>query len=72
MLLGNYNGIPSDPVTPLRGIREAVSRRTRVLYARGSDLADGFPLLETIPSSALRTPSGQRGAPRRVLRQPRR
>jgi beta-glucosidase len=61
MLLGNYNGIPSNPVTPLRGIREAVSRRTRVLYARGSDLADGFPLLETIPSSAMRTPSGGRG-----------
>jgi beta-glucosidase len=61
MLLGNYNGIPSDPVTPLRGIRDAVSRRTRVLYARGSDLADGFPLLETIPSSALRTPAGRRG-----------
>src|SRR5207249_2059764 len=39
MLLGNYNGIPADPVTPLRGIREAVSPRTRVLYALGSDLA---------------------------------
>jgi beta-glucosidase len=61
MLLGNYNGIPSDPVTPLRGIREAVSRHTRVLYAKGSDLADGFPLLETIPSFALRTPAGRRG-----------
>ena len=61
MLLGNYNGIPSNPVTPLRGIREAVSRRTRVLYARGSDLADGFPLLVTIPSSAMRTHSGGRG-----------
>jgi beta-glucosidase len=48
-------------VTPLRGVREAVSRRTRVLYARGSDLADGFPLLETIPSTVLRTPSGGRG-----------
>ena len=41
MLLGNYNGLPSDPVTPLRGMREAVSKSTRVLYARGSDLADG-------------------------------
>jgi beta-glucosidase len=61
MLLGNYNGIPSDAVTPLRGVREAVSRRTRVLYAKGSDLADGFPLLETIPSAALRTTSGRRG-----------
>src|SRR3989440_824557 len=27
MLLGNYNGIPADPVTPLRGIREAVAPR---------------------------------------------
>ena len=61
MLLGNYNGIPSDPVTPLRGIREAVSRRTRVIYARGSDLADGFPLLETVPSASLRTQAGRRG-----------
>ncbi|HEY6224154.1 MAG TPA: glycoside hydrolase family 3 C-terminal domain-containing protein [Gemmatimonadales bacterium] len=42
MLLGNYNGTPADPVTPLRGIREAVSRTTRVLTARGADLADGF------------------------------
>ena len=61
MLLGNYNGIPSAPVTPLHGIRDAVSRHTRVLYAKGSDLADGFPLLETIPSSALRTRAGRRG-----------
>src|SRR2546427_5202447 len=42
MLLGNYNGMPADPVSPLRGIREAVGRGTRVLYARGADLADGF------------------------------
>ena len=61
MLLGNYNGIPADPVTPLRGIREAVSARTRLLYARGSDLAEGFPVMETIPSSALRAPDGAPG-----------
>ena len=61
MLLGNYNGIPSDPVTPLRGIREAVSRATRVIYARGSDLADGFPLLDAVPSAVLRTSNGRRG-----------
>lgn len=61
MLLGNYNGLPSDPSTPLRGIREAVSPNTRVLYARGSDLADGFPVLDVIPPAALSTPSGERG-----------
>ena len=61
MLLGNYNGLPADPVTPLRGIHEAVSSRTRVLYARGSDLADNFPMLETMPSAVLRTPNGRPG-----------
>ncbi len=60
MLLGNYNGLPADPITPLRGIREAVPR-TRVLYARGSDLADGFPVLDLVPPSALRTSQGAPG-----------
>jgi beta-glucosidase len=62
MLLGNYNGIPKAPVTPLRGIRDAVaSAGTRVVYALGSDLAEGFPVLSTAPSSVLRTPDGQPG-----------
>jgi beta-glucosidase len=61
MLMGNYNGDPSDPVTPLRGIREAVSQATKVLYARGSDLADDFPVLETVRPAALTTPQGQPG-----------
>jgi beta-glucosidase len=43
VLLGNYNGTPADPITPLRGIREAVPAGTRVLYAVGSELADGLP-----------------------------
>ena len=37
MLLANYEGAPADSITPLHGIRQAVSRITRVLYARGSD-----------------------------------
>ena len=61
MLLGNYNGEPADAVTPLRGIREAVSKSTRVLYARGSDLADGFPVLDVVPPSAMSTRAGQPG-----------
>ena len=61
MLLGNYNGIPRDPVTPLRGIREAVGAGTRVLYARGADLADGFPVLEVVPPTALLTEGGRPG-----------
>ncbi len=61
MLLGNYNGLPADPVTPLRGIREAVAKGTRVLYARGADLADGFPVLDVVPAGVLFTPERRRG-----------
>jgi len=61
MLLGNYNGLPADPVTPLRGIREAVGQGTRVLYARGADLADGFPVLDVAPSNVLSTSAGGPG-----------
>ena len=50
LLLGNYNGDPADPVTPLRGIREAVGKGTTVLYARGSDLADGLPASDSVPA----------------------
>lgn len=61
MLLGNYNGEPADPITPLRGVREAVSKRTRVLYALGSDLAAGFPVLELAAPSAFTARNGKRG-----------
>jgi beta-glucosidase len=53
MLLGNYNGIPSDPVTPLRGIREKLAGISKVLYAQGSELADGIPSYNTIPNEVL-------------------
>ncbi|MEP6989506.1 MAG: glycoside hydrolase family 3 C-terminal domain-containing protein [bacterium] len=61
VLLGNYNGEPADPVTPLRGIREAVSTATRVLHARGADLADDFPVLDLAPASMFSRPDGQPG-----------
>lgn len=38
VLLGNYYGTPSKWVTPLAGIRSAVSPDTRVYYAKGCDL----------------------------------
>lgn len=43
VLLGNYNGTPSDPVTPLRGIREELKGISEVIYARGCSWADGMP-----------------------------
>jgi beta-glucosidase len=50
-LLGNYHGTPADPVTILRGIREAAPQ-AKVVYARGVDLVEGrsdptgMPLVE--------------------------
>src|SRR5690606_1514119 len=52
MLLGNYNGVPSKAVTPLEGIREKL-KNTEVLYAQGSELADGMPTYKTIPTEVL-------------------
>ena len=57
-LLGNYNGLPANPVTPLAGIRAKVSPGTEVIYARGSDLAPSTPSLVTVPASALATDTG--------------
>jgi len=53
LLLGNYNGLPTEPVTPLEGIRQAVGRGTRVVYARGADVAPGMPTLQVVPAGAL-------------------
>ena len=52
-LVGNYNGEPTAPVTPLEGIRHKLGNGTRILYARGSDLAANLPNFETVPASAL-------------------
>jgi beta-glucosidase len=58
VMLGNYNGEPSEPVTPLEGIRRKAGPGTEVLYARGSGLAAGLPNFQVIPSSALFTANG--------------
>jgi beta-glucosidase len=53
MLLGNYNGVPSEAITPLRGIQDKVSDKTKVLFAQGSELAEGMPMFYTIPAEVL-------------------
>jgi len=55
VLLGNYNGTPSDPVTPLQGIRRKVSTAAKVIYARGCDVAENMPSLGVLPSTFLST-----------------
>jgi len=41
-VLGNYNGTPSDPITPLRGIKEKLAGTSEVLWAQGCDWAAGL------------------------------
>ena len=60
VLLGNYNGNPSDPVTPLQGIREKVSSETEVIYAEGCRHAANLPSFEVVPSAALSTEKGSK------------
>jgi len=55
VLLGNYNGTPSNPVTPLEGIQEKVGNSSRVIYARGCDVAEGVVAYEPVPDTALFT-----------------
>ncbi|HDL19433.1 MAG TPA: glycoside hydrolase family 3 protein [Bacteroidetes bacterium] len=53
VLLGNYNGIPSHPVTPLQGIRGKVARHTKVLYSPGCKQAKNLPVLNPVPAGVL-------------------
>lgn len=55
VLLGNYNGFPSDPVTPLRGIKEKVTPDTKIYYEAGCDIAEGMPNSTLIPARFLFT-----------------
>lgn len=55
VLLGNYNGTPSNPVTPLAGIRAKLGAGTKVVYARGCDVAEGVASYEPVPDQALST-----------------
>ena len=53
-LLGNYNGTPAQAITPLEGIRRAVSAKTAVYTAKGCSIAHGVPNLSVVPSDCLR------------------
>jgi beta-glucosidase len=61
-LIGNYNGIPKDPVTVLKGITGKLTPDTKIIYEEGSDLAEGIHNLTPIPSRYLKTPDGIQGA----------
>lgn len=61
VLLGNYNGMPSDIVTPLEGIRGLVSEETEVLYSLGSELVAEYPVVEPVTPSVFTNEQGEQG-----------
>lgn len=61
-MLGNYNGIPTAPVTPLAGIKQKVPG-TEVVYARGVDVALNMPNFQVISPTWLSTAIGITGSP---------
>jgi len=56
VLLGNYNGFPSEPVTPYQGIKNKLSS-ANVIYERGCDLAENLPSFEPVKGVYLFTDS---------------
>jgi beta-glucosidase len=53
-LLGNYNGTPRQPVTPLEGIRARLSPGTKLYYAPGCEIAPGVPRMVLVEAEYLR------------------
>ena len=51
-LEGNYNAVPSHPVTPLAGLRAALHGRAEVTYAQGSAYVAGLPV--PVPETVFR------------------
>lgn len=54
VLLGNYNGYPTNPKTPLTGLKEKLPH-AEVLFAQGCELSAGLPYLSAVPSEYLYT-----------------
>ena len=54
VLLGNYNGYPTDPITPLEGLKRKLPN-AKVSFAVGSKLAEGLPVFEAMPETVIFT-----------------
>ena len=53
VLLGNYNGFPSQYFTPLDGIKNKVSKKTKIYYEAGTELISKAPTMSLIPTEVL-------------------
>lgn len=54
VLLGNYNGYPTHPKTPLTGLREKLPQ-AEVNFAQGCELAAKLPYFSAVPAAYLYT-----------------
>jgi beta-glucosidase len=54
VLLGNYNGYPSNGITPFLGIKNKLPN-AEVKFAQGCSVATGLPILDPVPTSVLFT-----------------
>ena len=54
MLLGNYNGVPSDYTTPFQGIREKLGEDVRVVYEQGCNLVKEGPIAKILTGEVVR------------------
>ncbi|WP_119790576.1 beta-glucosidase [Flavobacterium anhuiense] len=60
-LWGNYSGVPSNPITVLKGIQNKLEPNSNILYAKGTDLAKGVPEMKIIPSIYFKNENGTQG-----------
>jgi len=54
VLLGNYNGTPSKPVTILQGIKNKLGDNARVKFAAGYNLLEDYNNLETVDAEYVK------------------
>ena len=60
-LWGNYNGVPSHPVTIVRGLKNKLEPEVNVFYEQGCELAKGISLFKPVQSVYLQTEDGKQG-----------
>jgi len=53
ILLGNYHGIPSAPVSLFEGIKNKANGKMNVIHERGCQLAEGLPFFDVVPFDKL-------------------
>lgn len=61
VLLGNYNGTPSNPVTILKGIETRAREKAALVYQRGCNLTKEMQALNPIPGKFFESLNNEEG-----------